>query len=334
MTLDDLLKSTARSLYLSAKILPCDIRPAFYCGYLICRAADTVADTDLIPADKRLQLIKNYPRMTETQDTALLAAFRAAIPADIKIHPAEQMLLNNLDICLKAFNALSAAHKQMVLEVAAAVCRAMEGDISYFPAQDSGLIKALPGEAQTIEYCNDMGGKPGIFWAKLLLAGKQDDDFINNARNIGRALQITNILRDMAADTAIARCYLPLTDLAAHNLMPQDLLDKKNYKKLRPVINKWINWGALNLSSAPDFLAKIPRYKLGARAAVAWPVLWSLDTFYMLAASENLLDKTQHVKIPKKTIYLTMLLSPFFCCSNFIFKQLVNRKIKQLKKVI
>ncbi|MDR0734486.1 MAG: squalene/phytoene synthase family protein, partial [Elusimicrobiota bacterium] len=159
MTLDILLKSTARTLYLSAKILPRNIRRAFYCGYLLCRAADSIADTELIENGLRLQLIKDYPRMIQTQDANLLAAFFAAVPRDAKMHAAEQTLLNNLDICLKAYNALPPAHKEMILDVAAAVCRAMERDLSYFPPARSGLIKALQNEEQTLDYCNDMGGR-------------------------------------------------------------------------------------------------------------------------------------------------------------------------------
>jgi len=71
-----------------------------------------------------------------------------------------------------------------------------------------------------------------------------------------------------------------------------------------------------------------------ARAAVAWPILWSLDTFLLLAQAKNLLDKTQRVKIPKKTIYMTMLLSPFFCLSNTAFTLLVHAKTKKIKTFI
>ncbi|MDR1124415.1 MAG: squalene/phytoene synthase family protein [Elusimicrobiota bacterium] len=334
MTLDELLKATARTLYLSAKIMPSKTRKAFCCGYLLCRAADSIADTGLIEAGLRLRLIKDYPRIIQTQDAKLLSAFFAAVPRGAKMHAAEQTLLNNIDICLKAYNALPPAHRDMILDVAGAVCSAMERDLSYFPAENYRLIKALPDAAQTIAYCDEMGGEPGAFWARLLLDGKKNDDFINNGRAVGRALQITNILRDLPADAAIGRCYLPLTDLTAQNLLPQDLLNKKNYKKLRPVIFKWINFGVENISAAPDFMAKIPRMQLGARAAVAWPVLWSLDTLLLLAKAKNLLDKKRRVRISKTTIWLTIFLSPLFCCSNFIFRLLVNYKAGKVKKII
>ena len=333
MTLDELLKANARSLYLSAKILPRKIRRAFYCGYLICRAADSIADTSLIEPAARLELIKKFPRVLEG-DSNFISDLKTAAAQNTAANPAEKNLFENMDIYIKEYAALAPAQQKLAADVVRAVCGAMEWDLSFFPSENSGLLKAVPNDESTIDYCNKMGGQPGIFWAKLLLDGRQDDAFINGAKNIGRALQITNILRDIAADAAIARCYLPFTDLTAHNLMPQDLLEKKNYKKLRPAVCKWINWGVQNILSAPGFFARIPRWQFGARAAVAWPVLWSLDTFTLLADSKNLLDKTQRVKIPKKTIYLTMLLSPLFCLSNSAFNMLINRKVKRLKMVL
>jgi farnesyl-diphosphate farnesyltransferase len=334
MTLDELLKSNARSLYLSARILPRKIRKTFYCGYLLCRAADTIADTNIIDGQKRLSLIKNFPKLIEEQDKTLLSDLKNAIPKETDINARDKLLLDNMDLYLKEYNALNNEHKKIILDVAIAVCGAMEWDLTFFPSQDSGILKAVFDDNATINYCEQMGAEPGAFWAKLLLDGKQDDEFINKAKNIGRALQITNILRDLANDIAISRCYLPLTDLTNADLMPQDLLDKKSYKKLKPVILKWINWGVDNLKYAPAFFVKIPKIKFGARASVAWPALWSLDTLYLIVNAKNLLDKAQRVKISKKTIYLTILATPLYCLSNNLFARIIKYKIAKIKKLL
>ncbi len=335
MNIDTLLKQNSRSLYLSAKIMPSNIRKTFYCGYLMCRIADTVSDTTLIPSDKRIKLIKNFHEMLEKQEKQLLSNFKeAAGEASGDICPSEKILLDNIDICIKEFNTLSSAHRKLVLDVVHYVCLGMELDLSYFPEENSGLLKAVTTEGKTEEYCNFMGGEPGVFWAKLLLNGKEDTEFVENARKIGKALQITNILRDISTDVKLGRSYLPLTDLSKHDLMPQDLLDKKNHRKLRPVIYKWIDWGIENLKAAPAFLSKIPKYKFANRAAVAWPVLWSLDTFYLLAMAGNLLDGSKLQKIPRKTIYLTMLASPLYCLSDTVFRRIVEQKIKNIKRIL
>lgn len=334
MDIDFLLKSTARSLYLSAKFMPKKRREAFSCAYLICRAADSIADTELIPLDKRLRLINIYPKMVETSDPDLLEELQAALPGKNNIHESERLLLKNIHICLRAYNKLSAYHKGIILEVLNAVCKAMQWDLSYFPESESGLLKAAPNTARTQIYCEHMGGAPGIFWAKLILNGKEDEAFVLNGKRIGMALQITNILRDLAQDIKIGRIYLPLTDLTENNLMPQDLLDKKCYKKLKPVISKWTVWGINNLESAKDFLPKIPKYRFFERACVAWPAIWSLDTLRLISSSKNILDKNKIEKISRKTIYLTMLASPFYCLSDFIFNKIIDRKIALIRELL
>ena len=334
MDMNSLLKSTARSLYLSAKFMPKKRREVFSCAYLICRAADSIADTEIIPLEKRLHLINIYPKLVETSDADLLKELQAALPEKNNLHESERLLLKNISICLDAFNNFSACHKDMILTVVNAVCKAMQWDLSYFPESESGLLKAAPNTARTQIYCEHMGGAPGIFWAKLILNGKEDEAFVLNGKRIGMALQITNILRDLAQDIKIGRIYLPLTDLTENNLMPQDLLDKKCYKKLKPVISKWTVWGINNLESAKDFLPKIPKYRFFERACVAWPVIWSLDTLRLLASSKNILDKNKIEKIPKKTIYLTMLASPFYCLSDFIFNKIIDRKIALIRDLL
>lgn len=314
--------------------MPKNMSRAFSCAYLICRAADSIADTDLISVDKRIKLIHDYPKMVETNDLTLLQEFKKAIPEKNNLHENERILLENIDICLEAFKKLSHLHKKITLDVVNAVCKAMQWDLSYFPEGESGLLKASPSSARTELYCEHMGGEPGIFWAKLLLNGKEDKTFTENGKKIGMALQITNILRDLPQDIKIGRIYLPLTDLTANDLMPQDLLEKKTYKRLKPIIYKWINWGIGNLESAKDFMRNIPKWKFFSRAAVAWPVLWSFDTLLLLASCKNLLDKNKIQKIPKKTIYLTMLASPLYCFSNRVFAKLVDKKAELVRKQI
>lgn len=334
MDIDTLLKNTARTLYLSAKFMPKDMGRLFSCAYLICRAADSIADTELVELDKRITLIHNYPKMVESGNEELIKEFKNAVPKKNGLHEDERLLLENIDLCLNAFNKLNTAEKEMVMRSVNAVCKAMEWDLSYFPAAESGLIKATPTVARTELYCEHMGGEPGIFWAKLLLRGKDNPEFIELGKKIGMALQMTNILRDMPSDIKIGRIYLPLTDLTENNIMPQDFLEKKTYKKLKPIIYKWIKWGVQHLNAAAEFMGMIPRRKFFARATVAWPVIWSLDTFLLLANSKNLLDKNKIQKIPKKTIYLTMLTSPLYCFSNTIFKKLIKKKTEEVYKIL
>src|ERR1044071_8667924 len=62
---NNLLKSVSRSFYLSLRILPSDMRAPISLGYLLCRAADTIADSDAVPVEARLALLHQLSRMME-----------------------------------------------------------------------------------------------------------------------------------------------------------------------------------------------------------------------------------------------------------------------------
>src|ERR1700722_1993912 len=55
--LGPLLKGVSRSFYLTLRILPSGMRDPIGLGYLLARAADTIADTSLIPPAHRLDLL-------------------------------------------------------------------------------------------------------------------------------------------------------------------------------------------------------------------------------------------------------------------------------------
>ena len=335
MDLNTLLKDNARTLYLSAKIMPRGQRQIFTVAYLLCRIADTIADTPLLPLKDRIYFITNYPNLVKTQDKELIAKYLALnLLADQK-YDKEIALLENLPLCLNAYKNLDNRAQKDTWEVVCAVSSAMEWDLNYFADEDlTYLLKAVPSDKETIDYCAHMGGAPGVFWAKLLLNGKENKKFTDEAQKIGMALQITNILKDTASDITLGRIYLPITDLTKHSLMPQDLHEKKNYKLFLPIVYKWLHFGLDNISVAPDFLKQVPFYKVFTRTAVMWPVLWALETYQSILCSRNLLDIKYRPKFPRKVIYKTMLLTPFFVWSNKIFGYIFNKKYQTLKALL
>ena len=52
----------------------------------------------------------------------------------------------------------------------------------------------------------------------------------------GKALQMTNVLRDVPKDLRIGRCYLPLEQLERAGVSPDELLEPKTGPRARPVL--------------------------------------------------------------------------------------------------
>jgi 15-cis-phytoene synthase len=71
------------------------------------------------------------------------------------------------------------------------------------------------------EYCRRVASAVGLICIRIF--GCTHPDSERYALNLGVALQLTNILRDVGGDLAQNRVYLPLEDLAAHGCTVEDL---------------------------------------------------------------------------------------------------------------
>ena len=333
--LNELLKNTSRSLYLSARLLPTDVRNTFCIAYLLCRYADSIADTSLLAPEKRLHWISKFPQMIlapNRQEQQQLVQEISGSSANIY----EEKLLHELPACLEVFNHLSDKQQAVTMEVVRAVCEGMEMDLKVFPPENAHQVGSLKTEKELEHYCHLMGGAPGVFWSKLILShvkvSCEQDKFLALGKDIGDAEQIVNILRDLPRDLRIGRCYFPEEDLQKYGLSAQDLLQQDNSTRFEPIKQKWIAWGRKKLRSAKTYFAAIPKSQIKHRAAVAWPVLWAGDTLNKISDELNLLDHTRRVKIPRSRIYQTMAATPPILCANRLFNKWLEQKLNSQKK--
>jgi phytoene synthase len=71
-------------------------------------------------------------------------------------------------------------------------------------------------------YCYHVAGTVGLMIAPIF--GCQTPRALPHAADLGIAMQLTNILRDVAEDAAMDRLYLPLDEIAAFGLDPEAIL--------------------------------------------------------------------------------------------------------------
>lgn len=75
-------------------------------------------------------------------------------------------------------------------------------------------MRTIQTREELIRYSVLMAGSVGMVMSRLL--GATDTDALAAASDLGVAMQITNILRDVGEDLARGRIYLPLEELEAH----------------------------------------------------------------------------------------------------------------------
>ena len=79
-------------------------------------------------------------------------------------------------------------------------------------------------------YCHRAASVVGLLSVEIF--GYQDRKTLNYAENLGMALQLTNIIRDVREDAERGRIYLPQDELQQFNVKADDLLDLKSSPEL------------------------------------------------------------------------------------------------------
>lgn len=333
MEIETLLKNTSRSLYLSVQALPQKIRPAFGIAYLLCRYADTIADTELLPPERRIFWISQFPTIVQTQNAAEEKQLISEISGKAE-NPYEEELIKHLTACLEIYNNIESSLQPFILEVVHAVCEGMRIDLSYFPHKKNSTPKAFSSEEDLYHYCRLMGGKPGRFWSQLIYHAApisiEEELFYQLGERVGDSLQIVNILRDLPKDLQMGRCYFPQTDLDNVSLSPTELLSSSSSPRFEPIKQKWIRWGKDNLTEGKRYFSLLPKTQPRIRTSVAWPMLWTADNFVKLSEEPDLLNPQKRVKIPRSTIYKTMFLTPFILLNNTFFQQWLDKKLAKI----
>ncbi|MFA6434549.1 MAG: squalene/phytoene synthase family protein [Elusimicrobiales bacterium] len=341
--LKGILKDVSRTLYLSIKILPEPLKTSMAMGYLVARTMDTVTDCPALDAASKRGMLALF-RGLENRNNAWELGGRIKQAAGSISSQKEKELLFKFEKIAALYAAFSEAELAPLKALVDGVAKGMEMDLDVFqggagpeeresghkykarPAESKGRgVTALKTEDELKTYCALIGGEPGIFWARLyretirrnnINFGKFSSDA--DAGLIGSALQITNVLKDLAADLRMGRCYLPLSDLNGAGLKPEDLLDPKKMERLRPVVYKWICWAVDQLDLSEAFLSSVPKTEMALRAAFIWPVYWAMDTLQEIARA-NLLDPLCCPKIKRSRIYSTILSTPPLLLSNTAF---------------
>lgn len=297
------LRDVSRAFYLTLRVLPRPLREPIGLAYLLARAADTLADTRALPPGDRLRHLLAFRAQVEgPASPEALAVLQEAVRDPT---PAEARLLASLP---EAFRMLEEdlEDPEPVRRVVVALTRGMELDLRRFPPEESGELAALRTAEDLDHYTYSVAGCVGEFWTRI--CGLPEGLEPLGVR-FGKALQLTNILRDLPRDLRMGRCYLPEEHLAQRGLGPEDLLDPACLPRARPVLEHWLATALDHYRAAQQYALAVPRYRLRLRLAVLWPLLMGLATLKRLAASPRWLDPGHRIKVSRPWVYGMVALS-------------------------
>ncbi len=314
----DLLRQVSRSFYLSVAILPKSLREPVGLAYLLARAADTIADTRLIDRQRRLAEL-------DALREALAASRPAFGPTGLAAaqeNRAERRLLERIPECLAALDRLAPDDAARVRSVLATITEGMIFDLTRFPGEDASGLEAIETLDDLDRYTYLVAGCVGEFWTEIHVAHRcrlaSWDLPAMKARGVrfGKALQMTNVLRDLPRDLRIGRCYLPRVELAAFGLEPADLLDPGAAGRVRPLFERLLRLTLDHYEVAWQYALEIPSAEARMRLACAWPLLIGLGTLELLATSREFLSPDHRIKLSRAAVRGILARSAFTVWSN------------------
>jgi len=339
--LGPLLKGVSRSFYLTLNVLPAGMRDPVGLAYLLARAADTIADTALIPPDARLDLLLSLRACVneETGGTPNDADIRriAHEVASQQIQSDEKVLLESLGAALRVLRELNAEDQAAVREIVTTLTEGMEYDLRTFPDERSGRVSALRTWDDLDRYTYLVAGCVGEFWTKMTFAHVPrafDGDtatLLANGVRFGKALQMVNVLRDCAKDLRIGRCYLPETMLNQAALNPEDLLAPDASGRARALMFELVRRTLDHFRAAIDYTFAISRRSLRLRLACLWPILIGLETLLLLVENEHWLDPQRASKLKRNDVYRILACSTLIAPSNRLLRAWFDRLIGRIE---
>jgi phytoene synthase len=173
----EITRRASKTFYLASSFLGGEKKRAVWAVYAFCRTADDLVDTDA-PADQRL-----------AQLDELEGKLIAALAGDAT------------DPYFAAY-ADAASTYGIPLEPALALLRGARSDVT---------IRRYATYTELCEYCYLVASTVGLLVSPIL--GYSSPDALPYGVTLGRAMQLTNILRDVGEDARMGRVYLPTEEL-------------------------------------------------------------------------------------------------------------------------
>ncbi len=223
----DVVVKARTSFYWAMRLLPAEKRQAMFAVYAFCRVVDDIADGDL-PDTAKLRQLQGW---REEIDRLYAGTAQHAI-ARALVGPVRRFDLAGEDFL--------------------AIIDGMEMDAR-------GGLLAPPMEELRL-YCSRVAGAVGLLSVRIFGAPRDSGRRLADA--LGEAVQLTNVLRDVAEDAELGRLYLPRELLDKHGVSTTSLAGTLRQPRLAAVCDDLAELAEKRFVDASAVLDTMPRREL------------------------------------------------------------------------
>ena len=196
----DITKAQAKNFYYAFRTLPARKRRAIYAAYAFCRLCDDIADGDAPVEEKRAALRETRARLRGEPDSGQ-----------------PDPVFDALGHAIAAYSIPVSLFEEVVDGV------------------EMDLVKDRYDTFDDLrEYCFGVASAVGLISIEVF--GYEEEVAKEYAVDLGIAMQLTNIMRDLKEDAERGRIYLPLEELEAFGYSQQQLVDGVVNEKFRELM--------------------------------------------------------------------------------------------------
>ena len=239
-------RKSASNLALAFILLPRHKRDAMSALYAFCREVDDVADEDSAPAEQRREQ---------------LAAWRADIKRACENQLPQFRVNRELQPVIQIFSLPFQFFDELI--------KGCEMDLDTHRYENYEQLEL---------YCYRVASVVGLLSIEIF--GHKQYLTRDYAISLGKALQFTNILRDVKTDAARGRIYLPLSELKKFNVPESDILQGRYSENYRALAESVAARAKIFYSAAQKSLPAEDRKSMAAAelmASVYWQLLEKLE---------------------------------------------------------
>lgn len=257
-------RKSASNLALAFILLPPEKRDEMAALYAFCREVDDIADNEQTPVAIRREELQ---RWREDIHRAC-AGERPQIQVNVELQPAIQ-------------------RRHLPFVLFDELLKGVEMDLDIRRYETYGELE---------EYCYRVASVVGLLSIEIF--GYTNPACRDYAVHLGKALQITNILRDVSSDADRGRVYLPLSECKRFGVSPEDILAGRYTERYVQLARSVADVAKDFYAKAREALPAVDRRSMATAelmGAVYWKLLRKLErrNFNVFEFRETRLTKPQ-----------------------------------------
>lgn len=323
------------------RILPEQVRASISLAYLLARAADSIADLDFVESQQRERVLNGLNQTLTAPDVpdAFSTELKAFINGYDSVNQAEAHLLEKMPQILILYSELEDGDKIRVQKVVSTLIQGMLWDIRHFHREQPALVAFDSGD-DLDRYTYLVAGCVGEFWTHSLIGHLPQLNNLDAKQmtlwgiNLGKGLQLVNILRDLPRDLRNNRCYLPASLLQELNLTAQDLLEPHHQERIKPILRDLTDKAHQYFEDGLSYVLQLPHKEMRLRLAALWPLVIGIETLTLLWQQNEWLTPHKTVKVPRSRIYQIITYSLLCVRFDRSLTRWVSSKTQELNKAM